>query len=125
MKESPLHARYGTKIVLPDKYGFEHALRWQFTGDNLQPPTVKEIEACWAWARHEFPNATTFLASSLDDFGRVLLQIKDKLPVVTREIGNAWLPQMATDPYRLRAHRAITRMRSQVCNHRCLHAIGP
>ena len=42
---------YGEKIVLPEDTGFGEALRWQFTGDNISPPTVDRVASCWAWAK--------------------------------------------------------------------------
>ena len=42
---------YGEKIVLPEGIGFGEALRWQFTGDNISPPTVDRIAPCWEWAK--------------------------------------------------------------------------
>lgn len=103
---------YGRMVVLDRTLNFPDALRWQFTGDNEQPPTAAMVQACWEYTRRsQFPNAQ-IKASTLDEFGQLLWERRDLLPVVSQEIGNAWLPQMNTDPWRLRAVRAISRLRT-------------
>ena len=73
------------------------------------------VRACWEYAKaHQFPNAT-LRASTLDEFGQILWDARDRLPVVSQEIGNAWLPQMGTDPWRLRAIREVSRLRNAWC----------
>ena len=74
------------------------------------PPTPDAVRGCWAYARKQFPNAQ-IKASTLDTFALKLWAIRDRLPVVEQEIGNAWLTQMATNPFRLRALRHIARIR--------------
>jgi hypothetical protein len=104
---------YGTQIVLPAGMGFDQALRWQFTSDNGRPPTAEAVVAFWEQVQAEFPNAV-LQASTLDNFADALWAIRDRLPMVTQEIGNVWLPQMVTDPWRLRALRAVSRLRTCV-----------
>ena len=70
------------------------------------------MRAFWEQMRKEFPNAV-LKASTLDIFADALSEAKDRLPVVTQELGNAWLPQMGTDPWRFRALRAVSRLRSE------------
>ena len=103
---------YGRMIVLDEGFGLDTALRWQFTGDNQMPPEPDGVRDCWAYAKTQFPNAE-IKASTLDAFALKLWDVRDRLPVVEAEIGNAWLPQMATDPFRLRALRQISRMRKE------------
>lgn len=104
---------YGRHVVLPRGFGIRSALRWQFTGDNEQPPTAEMVQACWNYSAHrQFPNAK-LKASTLDEFAMELYKNRDRLPIVSQEIGNAWLPQMATDPWRLRIIRAVSRMRNE------------
>lgn len=103
---------YGRHVVLPRGFGINSALRWQFTGDNEKPPTPDMVQACWNYsARSQFPNAK-LKASTLDNFAQELWENRDRLPIVSQEIGNAWLPQMATDPWRLRVIRAVSRIRN-------------
>lgn len=105
-----MEQHYGSHIVLP---GFDQALRFDITGDNGFPPSPARVRSFWSQVQAEFPNATLH-ASTLDDFAEELWRVKDQiLPVVTQEIGNVWLPQMATDPWRLRALRAVSRLRSE------------
>ena len=102
---------YGGTIVLDDR-SFSAALRFQFTLDNRPSPDAAKVRACWAQAAKQFPNAT-LKASTLDAFGQLLWDARDRLPLVEAEIGNAWLPQMGTDPARLRALRGIARLRRE------------
>ena len=99
-------------IVLDEGMGFDSALRFQYTGDNRMPPEPDHVRSCWAYAQKQFPNAL-LNASTLDAFALKLWDIRDRLPVVSSEIGNAWLPQMGTNPARLRALRQIARMRRE------------
>ena len=104
---------YGRMVVPERTLGFTDVLRWQFTGDNEQPPTAAMVAACWNYSKTaQFPNAA-FKASTLDAFADKLWARRDRLPVVSQEIGNAWLVQMATDPARLKAIRAVSRLRNQ------------
>jgi hypothetical protein len=103
---------YGRQIVLPESTGFDQALVFEFTGDNQRPPAAAAVHSFWETTQRQFPNAK-LQASTLDHFTNTLWAAKDCLPVVTQEIGNAWLPQMATDPWRLKALRSVSRLRSQ------------
>jgi hypothetical protein len=103
---------YGKEIVPGPGLKFDHALRWFFKGDNSDAPSAASVTSFWKSVRQQFPNAK-LKASTLDEFSEELWQIRDRLPVVTGEIGNCWLPQMATDPWRLRALREVGRLRKQ------------
>ena len=60
------------QVVLPRGLGINTALRWQFTGDNEQPPTADMVKACWNYtSSNQFPNAK-LKASTLDAFAEVL-----------------------------------------------------
>ena len=107
-----MEQHYGTRIVVPKSTGFDQALRFQITGDNQKPPEPAAVREFWGQVRTEFPNAV-LKASTLDNFADALWEVRDTLPVVTQEIGNAWLPQMGTDPWRFRALRAVSRLRSE------------
>jgi hypothetical protein len=103
---------YGQAIVLPESSGFDEALVFQFTVDNRKPPTATAVQSFWQATKAQFPSAQLH-ASTLDAFTEALWEAKDCLPVVTQEISNAWLPQMATDPWRFSALRAVGRLRLQ------------
>ena len=88
-------------------------LRFHITGDNGAPPTPGEVREFWHRTQTEYPNAT-LQASTVDAFVDELWKVKDSvLPLVTQEIGDVWLPQMGTDPWRFRALRAVGRLRSE------------
>ena len=105
-----LEQHYGSKIQLP---GFDQVLRFHITSDNGAPPDPEDVRKFWKQTQWEYPNAT-LQASTVDAFVDELWKVKDSvLPVVTQEIGNVWLPQMGTDPWRFRALRAVGRLRSE------------
>ena len=105
-----MEQHYGSKIQLS---GFDQVLRFHITGDNGPPPGAGAVQAYWDRTRAEYPNAI-LVASTLDDFIDELWKVREQvLPLVTQEIGNVWLPQMGTDPWRFRSLRAVARLRSE------------
>ena len=67
--------------------GFEHALVPSWQGDNHGPANVKSYINTYEKIRKEFPNAIVF-SSTYNNFTKRLVDIRDKLPVVTSEIGD-------------------------------------
>ena len=59
--------------------------------------------------RSEFPDAR-IKASTFDDYMISLSTIKDKLPVVTNEIGDTWIQGIASDPRKMAEYRAVSRV---------------
>lgn len=59
--------------------------------------------------RAEFPNAE-LKASRLEEFFEAAQSIRDKLPVVSNEIGDTWIEGVASDPRRCAEYRAISRV---------------
>lgn len=52
-------------------------------------------------------------ASTLDEYARVIWSVKDKLPVVTSEIGDSWIHGAASDPYKSAAIRELIAAKKQ------------
>jgi hypothetical protein len=100
---------YGTTTSLS---GFNHILHFAFTGDNLGPQTPGEVKKVYAELHAEYPNAV-IMASTMDRYAKELLKIKDKLPVITAEIGNTWIHSAGTDPEKYASLRALMRLRSR------------
>ncbi|WP_096185564.1 DUF5054 domain-containing protein [Evansella halocellulosilytica] len=92
--------------------GLEDALVFAHTGDNCGPPSPDEIYEQFEELKKKYPNAN-IKASTMDAFAKKLLKIKDKLPVITEEIGDTWIHGAATDPYKLACYRECIRIRSQ------------
>ncbi|XP_065831599.1 uncharacterized protein [Oscarella lobularis] len=95
--------------------GFNQALVYGFRGDNSGPPSVKEVLSDFAAIRKMFPNAT-ILSTDFEAFTQALLSVKDKLEVVTGEIGDTWIHGVASDPVKVSQIREIMRARTD-----CVH----
>lgn len=90
--------------------GLKDALVFAHTGDNCGPPAEAEIRAQFAELRQRFPGAEV-MASTLDAFAARLEAVRDRLPVVTEEIGDTWIHGAATDPRKLAEYRELLRLR--------------
>ena len=75
------------------------ALCFQFRTDNTGPPTTpEEVLTGFTIAKTQFPSKNTkIIAGSLPDFFADAATNPD-LPTVTGEIGDVWIPGIASDP---------------------------
>jgi len=89
--------------------GFEHALVPSWQGDNHGPANVKSYIDTYEKIRKEFPNAIVF-SSTYNNFTKRLVDIRDKLPVVTSEIGDTWIYGIQSDPVKVAKMRAMNRV---------------
>ena len=71
--------------------GFDHALVYNWNGDNAGPFDAHEYGEHWKEIRASFPNALGIYASTLDNFTRALKTVQGKLPVVSSEIADSWV----------------------------------
>jgi hypothetical protein len=92
--------------------GIPEALAFAHTDDNLGPQSAPQVLDAFTVAQEEFPIAEV-VASTLDDFARVLLPIKDTLPVITQEIGDTWIHGVGTDPIKVSRYRELLRQRNE------------
>ena len=88
--------------------GSTHALLTDWNSDNMGPLTAMEYIQHFLAIQAEFPNAK-IVASTLDNFTRVLDAVKEKIPVVTRDIGDTWVFGPASDARRTAHMRALHR----------------
>ncbi|MFW6096718.1 MAG: DUF5054 domain-containing protein, partial [Chloroflexota bacterium] len=100
---------YGGPMTVP---GLSEAITFAHTLDNRGPQTAEQVVQLFAEIRAEFPQATV-KASTLDAFAAALLPLKDRLPVVTAEIGDTWIHGVGSDPRKVARFRALTRLRSE------------
>ncbi len=84
---------YGDAVVLESGVALEflHAL------DNAGPPTRDDLDRFYAELEKKYPNAS-IEGGSLDDFAAELPAVREKLPIVTEEIGDTWIHGVASDP---------------------------
>lgn len=85
---------YGNSKVIED---FDEMLVLAHTSDNLGPPDKDTVLENIDKLKKQYPNAE-IQASTLDIFAEKLLEIKDKLPVITEEIGDTWIHGVGSDP---------------------------
>jgi hypothetical protein len=69
----------------------DHALVYNFAGDNGGPQSVAQYQKLWAALEREFPNAEV-VASTFDNFTEQLQGIRHKLPTLNKEIGESVHP---------------------------------
>ena len=100
---------YGDLMAVP---GMSDAIAFAHTGDNRGPQGAAEIVRAFGHLRERFPGAE-IVASSLDDYARALLKVKDGLPVITGELGDTWIHGVGTDPTKVSQFRALSRLRNQ------------
>jgi hypothetical protein len=103
------HHDYGGTVILP---GTDAAFSMEMRNDNGGPHTQQEIQEIYARLRKQFPNATV-AAATLSDVAATLAPARDKLPVVTNEIGDTWIYGVPSDPPKVTRYREAARMRQE------------
>ncbi|GIN69585.1 hypothetical protein J14TS2_00600 [Bacillus sp. J14TS2] len=92
--------------------GLNEVMVFAHTGDNLGPPSEKDIEGIFDKLQSSFPNAK-IKASTMDCFANRILKFKHKLPVVYEEIGDSWIHGVGTDPKKVSKYRELLRLRNK------------
>jgi len=101
------HWDYGATARVP---GSDLALVTSVRGDNSGPHTEKEIAAIHSQLAERFPKAQ-INACNLSEMAAAIAPYRDKLPVVTEEIGDTWIYGVASDPLKVARYREIARLR--------------
>jgi hypothetical protein len=100
---------YGGTVLLP---GTDAAFSMEMQGDNAGPHSQEEIRAIYTRLRQQFPGATV-AAATLSDVAAALAPVRDKLPVVTDEIGDTWIYGIPSDPPKVARYREAARLRQE------------
>jgi hypothetical protein len=103
------HHDYEGIAVVPQS---DLALVTRVRGDNSGPHKPDEIDKIHGALAARFPNAE-IVASSLSDMANAVAPYRDKLPVVTEEIGDTWIYGCASDPLKVARYREISRLRDE------------
>jgi hypothetical protein len=103
------HHEYSGLAVVP---GSDLALVTEVRGDNSGPHTAEEIAQIHARLTAQFPNAQ-IQAANLSEMAEALDPHRDKLPVVTGEIGDTWIYGVPSDPLKVARYREMSRLREQ------------
>ena len=90
--------------------GSDVAVVTRVRDDNSGPHTADEIAKIHGDLAARFPNAE-ITAGSLSDLANAVAPHRDKLPVVTEEIGDTWIHGCASDPKKVARYREVARLR--------------
>ena len=101
--------RYGEDMILPDSMT---VVSINFTNDNHGPHTIDQIKKIYANARAKYPNAD-IQATSLNEVAKDIQTMRDKIPVLTSEIGDTWIYGYGSFPVRIARYRALSRLYTQ------------
>lgn len=99
---------YGADTLLPDGM----VLSVNLTNDNLGPHRLSEMQQVYAKLKQKFPHSH-ILPGSLDQAAQWIWARRQKLPVVTQEIGDTWIHGIGSDPVKVNAFRELVRLRQQ------------
>jgi hypothetical protein len=86
---------YGGITLIPHT---REAVAVMFTGDNHGPQTVEQIMGAYEHIQTQFPEAEV-AASDLNQVANVIASIADKLPVISKELGDSWIHGIGSDPF--------------------------
>lgn len=100
---------YGSVVTVP---GSDLAIDVEVRNDNSGPHTADEIAAIYAKLRAKFPGAT-IAAATLSEVAAAVEPYRDKLPVVTGEIGDTWIYGIPSDPPKVARYREMARLRRE------------
>ncbi len=84
----------------------DEILYFDHTLDNRGTPSQEKIQKKLDKIQAQYPDYE-ITAGSMDEIAELLWQQKDKLPVVTEEIGDTWIHGAAADPYKASALRQL------------------
>ncbi|MGH9616164.1 MAG: DUF5054 domain-containing protein [Acidobacteriaceae bacterium] len=101
------HLGYGGMVQVP---GSDLVISMEVRTDNSGPNTPDEIVRIFSEMGKRYPNAE-IRAASLTDIANAVEPYRDKLPVVTEEIGDTWIYGAASDPLKVARYREIARLR--------------
>lgn len=100
---------YGNICIIP---GFEHALAFSHTNDNLGPQSAETILQTYADLSEKFPTSNIH-ASTLNEFAWKLEMVRNQLPIITVEIGDTWIHGIGSDPIKVSGFRELLRWRRE------------
>jgi hypothetical protein len=102
------HRDYGGIVTIP---GSDLAVDVEVRGDNSGPHAIEEIRRIYAGLRQRFPNARV-TASNLTGIADAVEPYRERLPVLTQEIGDTWIYGVPSDPLKVARYREMVRLRT-------------
>lgn len=101
---------YGSFKEIPNT---DTGVLFAHTGDNKGPTSADEIMELYASLHEEYPEAE-IVAADISDLALALRPAVDDLPVVTAEIGDAWIHGVGTHPEKQSCFRALLRLAEEL-----------
>lgn len=109
---------YDGTVAVP---GTDIAVSIRVAIDNSGPHTAQQVKEYYAALRARFPGAR-IVATNLSTVATALRKVRDRLPVVTQEIGDTWIYGPASDPGKVARYRELCRLRQEWLSDGRLHA---
>lgn len=100
---------YGGTVAVP---GTDVAVSVRVRVDNSGPHTAAEVKAYYAALHRRFPGAR-IVATNLSTIAAALRSTRDRLPLVTQEIGDTWIYGPPSDPGKVARYRELCRLRNE------------
>lgn len=100
---------YGGTVAVP---GTDVAVSIRVAIDNSGPHTAQEVKTYYTTLRNRFPGAR-IVAANLSTIAEALRGVRDRLPVVTQEMGDTWIYGPASDPGKVARYRELCRLRAE------------
>ena len=100
---------YGSTVTVPAS---DLAIDVEVREDNSGPHSVEEIAAIYKKLRAQFPGAT-ITPATMSDVAAAVEPYREKLPVVTGEIGDTWIYGIPSDPPKVARYREMARLRRE------------
>ncbi len=92
--------------------GSNIALVTRVRDDNSGPHTADEIRRMHSQLEQQFPKAE-IVACNLTDMAKAIMPYREKLPVVSEEIGDTWIYGVGSDPLKVARFREVARLREK------------
>ncbi len=89
--------------------GFDEGLGFAHTNDNMGPQSVPQTVDAWRDLQKHNPEAS-IVASTLDDYGRILWSRREEFPVVETELADSWIHGAGTDPDKIKRFLHLQRV---------------
>ncbi|HHT82901.1 MAG: DUF5054 domain-containing protein [Christensenellales bacterium] len=106
-------------VLYEDSYGglyknehIDDILFFAHSMDNHGPNAKDSLLRIYAELEKRYPDYTVE-ASTLDEYASALWRVKDKLPVITSEIGDSWIHGAASDPYKSAAIKELISLKNK------------
>jgi len=89
--------------------GTDLALSFAHTNDNIGPQSVGQAVDCHRDLHDEYPDAE-IRASTLDAFAEAIWPLRERFPLIDREIGDSWIHGIGTDPVKVSRFLELQRL---------------